>query len=418
MNIFKFLILALSLSILWACSATGPKTESSSSEHNQILQEYERNKPKTNIQDGEVFEQSDRPPSKQPTTHGAIGKPSVSENQKPFSPTLIRTYFGTNRDVKISGTKTKFGQKNSKVSYGHLDVSIPPKGRHTKGVIERPSIFKFEFRENSNKHIVIKNTQILDRDDFFSELNSNIRRTKRKNAFIFVHGFNVSFNEAAYRTAQMAYDLEFDGVPVFYSWPSNENTLKYFGDRKVAEKTKPKLEQFLTDFFEKTSADNVYLISHSMGGEVLTGAIVPLIKKHPEIKQKLKEIILTAPDIDAEVFKNEIAPVMTSTQKPITLYVSSGDTALKVSKMLNRSWRLGLSGEDVFIYDGIETVDMSTVDTSFLGHSYYGSKIPVLRDLSEIMNNSKRARERKLNEVSKENKGVFWRYVDEHFNSN
>ena len=61
---------------------------------------------------------------------------------------------------------------------------------------------------------------------------------------------------------------------------------------------------------------------------------------------------------------------------------------------------------------------MSTVDTSFLGHSYYGSKIPVLRDLSELMNHAKRARERKLNEISSGNKGIFWRYQDEHLNQN
>ncbi|WP_429550866.1 alpha/beta hydrolase [Paraburkholderia sp. MM5477-R1] len=37
---------------------------------------------------------------------------------------------------------------------------------------------------------------------------------------LFIRGFKVGFVDAARRTAQMAYDLGFDGAPVFFSWPS------------------------------------------------------------------------------------------------------------------------------------------------------------------------------------------------------
>ena len=39
-------------------------------------------------------------------------------------------------------------------------------------------------------------------------------------AFVFVHGYNNSFKAAAFRTAQIAYDLEFEGAAICYSWPS------------------------------------------------------------------------------------------------------------------------------------------------------------------------------------------------------
>ncbi len=36
----------------------------------------------------------------------------------------------------------------------------------------------------------------------------------KDHAFIFVHGYNTSFDYAIYRTAQIAYDLKFDGAAV------------------------------------------------------------------------------------------------------------------------------------------------------------------------------------------------------------
>jgi esterase/lipase superfamily enzyme len=35
-------------------------------------------------------------------------------------------------------------------------------------------------------------------------------------ALVFVHGYNVNFNDAVRRAAQIAYDLEFAGIPMVY----------------------------------------------------------------------------------------------------------------------------------------------------------------------------------------------------------
>jgi esterase/lipase superfamily enzyme len=339
-----------------------------------------------------------------------VGKMTKATVDVPRSYATVRTFFGTNRNVTGTGQDIHFGSTNSANSYGYLDVSIPP--NHEVGVIERPSIFKMELKEDPDKHITILMTKLLSKDSYFAEMQQQIAKTKGKKAFIFIHGFNVSFDEAARRTAQMAYDMNFDGVPVFYSWPSNAQLFKYQSDREMAEQSKVKLEEFLRIFFATSNADQVYLISHSMGGEVLTGALVPIIKDDPNIKTKLKEIILAAPDINSEVFKKDIAPVITSIKKPITLYVSNGDSALKISKELNGSNRLGLpSKEGVFIYSGIDTVDMTTIDTSLIGHSYYGEKLPVIQDLKEILNFDRRPPQRSLlKEILLKGKDFFWQY--------
>jgi esterase/lipase superfamily enzyme len=94
-----------------------------------------------------------------------------------------------------------------------------------------------------------------------------------------------------------------------------------------------------------------------------------------------REVILTAPDIDAEIFKRDIAPAIVKTADRVTLYASSNDEALAVSKTVNGGPRAGDSGSGIVVVPGLETIDVSAVDTSLLGHSYYGENGTVLSDI-------------------------------------
>src|SRR5262245_28654371 len=118
-----------------------------------------------------------------------------------------------------------------------------------------------------------------------------------------IHGYNVTFEDAARRTAQIAYDLGFSGAPVFYSWLSQGTVTSYTIDESNIEWTQASLRIFLEDFFARSTAHNVYLIAHSMGNRALTHAVSSLLNENPTLKNHLRELILAAPDIDAEVFK-------------------------------------------------------------------------------------------------------------------
>ena len=98
-----------------------------------------------------------------------------------------------------------------------------------------------------------------------------------------MHGYNVTFADAARRTAQIAYDLGFDGAPVFYSWPSRAGFAAYEVDRENAEWSQVDLKNFLGQFAERSQADNIFLIAHSMGSRVLTGALEDLLVEYPGI---------------------------------------------------------------------------------------------------------------------------------------
>ncbi len=320
----------------------------------------------------------------------------------------IPVSFATDRnDTKDSDLNERFGGKRAEIQYGRTTVSIPY--THKLGEIERPSYWRLEFSEDPKKHIMMQSLQKQDKNDFFNQMKTRIAKNG-KSTFLFVHGYNVSFADAAMRTAQITFDLRFSGEPVFYSWPSQGTTTGYTVDEANIEWARLNMKNFLKDYLTRTEADDIYLVAHSMGNRGLTKALIELMNENPELKDKITEVILAAPDIDADVFRRDIAPQMVKKiAKPITLYVSSDDLALIASRKVHGSKRAGDAGKGVVIVKGVETIDASGVDTSFLSHSYFATTKSIIEDILDLMKSGKRAPFREtLERVSRENV-IYWK---------
>ena len=317
-----------------------------------------------------------------------IGTQSANEeHDKNFA--VVRVFYATDRN-HIAGAKPAkaFDSDRAAVSFGYCDVSIPRD--HRMGELESPSIWRLEFREDPERHVVILSTVVRSEDEFFGDIENRIRASRKSSAFVFIHGYNVTFEDAARRTAQISYDLGFDGAPVFYSWPSQGAVEAYTVDEQNIEWAQSDLRRFLDDFFLRSDAQNVYLIAHSMGNRALTRAVISLLADKPALRSRVREVILTAPDIDADVFKREIAPALTATFSPVTLYASSKDLALLASKKVHGYPRAGDSGQQLVVVPGIETIDATAVDTGLLGHSYYAESRSVLSDIFNLVRNGER----------------------------
>lgn len=306
---------------------------------------------------------------------------------------VVKTYFATDRNLTGNANPAaKFGGKRASVSYGICKVSIPRD--HRMGELEAPSVWRLQFRENPAQHVVLLSAEVETSVAFFADLSARVRASGNSSAFLFVHGYNVTFADAARRTAQIAYDLAFSGAPVFYSWPSQGNTAAYTVDEQNVEWAQANLRHFLEDFLTRSDAQSVFLIAHSMGNRALTRALASLLAEKPALARRLTEVILTAPDIDADVFKRDIAPALTASGRPITLYASSGDLALAASKQVHGYARAGDSGAGLVVIRGIETIDATGMDTSLLGHSYFADSRSVLSDLFNIVRNHQQADQR------------------------
>lgn len=280
-----------------------------------------------------------------------------------------------------------YGNARGPVELGTCEVTIPK--QHEVGQVERPSIFRLEFREDPTQHVILQSVTPEPTDAFFTKLRVHVENSAQKEAFVFVHGFNVTFEAAAQRTAQMAYDLQFQGAPIFFSWPSQGGLLQYTVDETNVVWTVPHLKEFLRDVARRSGARSVHLIAHSMGNRALTAALQAMTYEAQETLPKFREVVLTAPDIDAEIFRRDIAPAVVRTADRVTLYASSNDEALVLSKQLHGYARAGDSGEGLLLLSGIDTIDVSSVDTSLLGHSYYGENRSVLDDLWDLLHEAK-----------------------------
>lgn len=229
---------------------------------------------------------------------------------------------------------------------------------------------------------------------FRSALQKSIASSKSKSAVLFVHGYANSFADAAYRTAQLSYDLhleKYDAVPLMFSWPSDPSHINYEGAKDRAWSAGQHLAAFLEKIIATTGVGVVHIIAHSMGAEVLGNAFVTLGKSNliaagrgdPPVP-KFNQIVLAAPDIRAHDFKAKILPAIESGHR-VTNYVSSNDAAMLFSKTLNSERRAGNSRKSLVLIKGVETIDASAVNNKALGHSFFAESPSLIHDISQLM---------------------------------
>jgi esterase/lipase superfamily enzyme len=331
---------------------------------------------------------------------------------------LVKVYFATDRlPSGTSGPSNFFGVDWNKdgdhLFTGYVMVSIPPP--HKEGNVERPFKFWFiEFSEDPKKHFVLTELKSVQGNDFYGMLHNEMlqRPPENRSAFVFIHGFNVTFDDAAYRTAQLANDLDFEGVPMMYSWPSQGRLLGYDGDSETVDWSSPHLQSFLERVARESGATRIHLVAHSMGNQLLSNALVAL-GRQPDIQPLFDNVIMAAPDVNAYTFTDQIWPAIKNAAKRFTLYASSDDEALKISKNSkgpNDFDRLGEAGPKIVVISGLDTVDASGIDTSLLGHSYVDSCKPVIDDLELIVQKELAPLQRRLHDRYNKEGLAYWTF--------
>jgi esterase/lipase superfamily enzyme len=306
---------------------------------------------------------------------------------------VVRVFYATDRSPTGTPTPAAFyGADRGSLAYGKCDVSIPRD--HRMGALEAPSVWRFEFRQDPEKHVVLLAVQAVGaKGDYYRDLKASVSKSTDDSAFLFIHGYNVTFEDAARRTAQMAYDLGFSGAPIFFSWPAKGETSAYERDETNVEWATPHLAQFLQELLGQARIKNLYLIAHSMGNRALASAFETLVAAQPGQRSSIREVILAAPDIDADVFRNQVIPALVGTPSSktyVTLYASSRDRALELSKNFHGYARAGDSA-NMLLAAGLESIDASAVDTSLVGHSYYADNRSVLSDIFYLVRDHVRA---------------------------
>ena len=307
---------------------------------------------------------------------------------------VVRVFFGTDRAMHLNADgQPRFDTDHAQaVTFGSVDVSIPRD--HVTGRIESPSVLRMEFHQDPSRDVTILQVIVTPYDQFRAEMRSKALNASTPSVLLFIHGYNVSFKDAALRTAQMAYDLDFAGAPVFFSWPSRGNLIGYFEDEQAIERAQADIEQFVTEVLAASPGANLYVSAHSMGNRGMTRALVSFAHDHPAQAGRIREVVLAAPDIDTDVFVHQIGPDLVAIGAPVTLYASSTDRALTISERIHGGPRAGDAGQNLVLLNGIETIDVTNIDTDLTGHSYVGDRRSILSDLYYIIQGDMRANKR------------------------
>lgn len=296
---------------------------------------------------------------------------------------LVDVWYATHRARTGADTPSDmFGGRRAPLSFGVTEVSVPRD--RTPGSIPRPSIWTLEFRPDPDKHMILNSvTPISDRDAFFERVSKAVGATERKEVFVFIHGYNTSFEGAAIRTAQLAVDMNLDGAPILYSWPSRASLLGYQADtRTVADMTLLNdVADFLTDVANRTGAQRVHLVAHSMGNRVLERSLDLLAARQPGRPPMFHEVVMAAADVGVDEFE-ATWPRIVGLGRRFTLYASQRDRALQISQQVNRMRRIG-DAREIVVRDGLQTVDTTAASGGLLGHDDFAGG--ALADFRAVM---------------------------------
>lgn len=319
---------------------------------------------------------------------------------------IVPVLYATDRDRAPGGG---FGGGRGELRFGKALVGIPDD--HRLGALEKPRRWRLRFRAAPERDVVLGGTAELTADGFGREARSLLDGTGPRQALVFVHGYNVGFSDAAVRTAQIAYDLGFTGVPVLYSWPSRGGVLAYEEDANNARWTVPHFQEFLRRTLTASGAEEVHVIAHSMGNRVLTEALHGFdTTALPAGAARLGNVVLAAPDVDADVFR-QVAPALVRQARRTTLYASSRDRALALSRRLAGYPRAGQSGEGIVVVKGVDTVDATALDTGLMSHSYIGDHSSILSDVHAVIHHAAPPAGRFGLAAVEHRDGAYWEFL-------
>jgi esterase/lipase superfamily enzyme len=304
--------------------------------------------------------------------------------------TTVRVFYGTNRTPAGNATLAPYyGRTDGELQYGSLDVTIPQ--IHQLAELESPApwvdySFGVESAANKKKYVVLEKVMPLSKIEFTQALDKQIKDAPSKDVMIFVHGFNNTFEDAARRTAQLAYDMDFDGTPIMYSWPSQGSLSAYAADENVTDDSALRMADFLQTVVAQSGAAHVHLIAHSMGSRVLLGALRTFLQaREPAARQQaFGQIVFTAPDVDRNYFTS-IAESLRGSAARLTLYASESDYALRMSQIVHDAPRAGSAGSTIIRLHGLDTIDMSGVPADVLGHNYFAANGGAVYDLLHMI---------------------------------
>lgn len=287
------------------------------------------------------------------------------------------------REPAASAAVVYSGRRGDETSLSIVDVSIPP--GHRPGRIETPR----SGPPRAQEHFAALSVQPIDEAGVDAWLATHARNGR---VLIYVHGFNMPFDHAVFRVAQIATDSRLDAAPVLFAWPSRGSSWAYLYDRESANFSRDALERVLRQACLNPEITEVNILAHSMGAWLVLEALRQAAIRDGALSPKLRNVVLASPDLDVDVFMRQF-DALGPTRPHFTFLISRRDFALRVSRLLAGGvQRLGAADPQAEPFKtklestgGVTLIDLSGLARQgSLNHSKYASSPEVVKRLGAL----------------------------------
>lgn len=201
-----------------------------------------------------------------------------------------------------------------------------------------------------------------------------------------IHGFANGFAEALESFSRLIYNTGLDRLghfPVLFSWPASPNPTTYLPQSNVAKNSRKSLAQAVELLCDAAQDRPVNTLAHSHGNDMLVE--VARDRANAKSQPPLHRAVLVEPDIDAQYLSGEIE-LLSRAASGMTLYHSSNDVALALSRALFGASRAGQTGVEVSNdMASIEVIDASNVARGLMKHSPHVDVAEVIYDIRDVL---------------------------------
>jgi esterase/lipase superfamily enzyme len=256
-----------------------------------------------------------------------------------------RFFYATNRRMEREDGAVEGRFRNERgagLGFGRFDTDIEPS--LGIGMLIDPTDW-FQ-----NEEIRIRSVRPLEQAAFIEEMREQVQASPYRSLLVNVNGFRERFPSALRKTAFLGHVLDIDSPLLVFDWPGDQGSTPrgYLRAQRVARESGEELAQTLALIIREVQPERLWLLANSMGAEVVVSAFSQLYREADlaDRETEIEDVVLTAPDISHEEFGRQFKEEITALTRDLTVYVSSNDRALLMSRVLNRERRLGESTVD------------------------------------------------------------------------
>jgi len=185
-------------------------------------------------------------------------------------------------------------------------------------------------------------------DRFADAINRRLQHSQGKDVYIYVHGYKVEFENPILVATELWHFLGYEGAFVAYSWPSTRKTLAYWSDLDDAINSARRLRALILHIAENTDVERIHVLGYSAGTRLVARMLADLglygyFLDDDELHRRVKlgNVILVGSDIDRSILMGYLLDGALRVPDALTIYQSSGDSALGLSRRVFQRNRIG-----------------------------------------------------------------------------